>query len=170
MRGWGVALALALAAGPAAGQEVRLAAFADADLGKPFPAFVAAAALGPTAVILAGDVDHRNPQTLATMRAMHAAVLAATAGFGVPVFSVWDDHDYCRNNATRACPTRALALQAWGELRPLCPDHGYPAGLWQRCSVEGGWVEIYLLDTRSQRDARWASRSISSSVIPRLRR
>lgn len=113
------------------------------------------------------------PTVLANMRAMHlqfrdpstpigaqivAKVMASTAKRPqVPFFEVWDDHDYCGNNADANCPFRAQAFQAWREYFAWPADSGLADG--GGCGDQGGWqsfpmggvATVFMLDERSNR-------------------
>jgi alkaline phosphatase D len=76
----------------------------------------------------------------------------------IPLYNVWDDHDYCANNADATCPFVTEALQAWGEFFVPAADNGFAdagscgeRGVWQRLPL-GGSGELFMLDSRSQRD------------------
>ncbi len=138
---------LALAQGPG----VSIALFSDGFGAQPAPGFYRAAAMAPDLAIWLGDMDHRNPSNLAAIRRMHQEMLHGGCPLGddwvasglssIPFLAVWDDHDYCRNDASKYCPSRAAAMQAWREYHAFAEDNGYPLGIWQRAVV--GAVELY---------------------------
>lgn len=76
----------------------------------------------------------------------------------IPLYSVWDDHDFCMNGADGACPFGDLARQVWREYFVPARDNGFvdPQG----CGQTGPWqafhwgqlASFFLLDTRSHRD------------------
>jgi alkaline phosphatase D len=66
-------------------------------------------------------------------------------------FSTWDDHDFCGDNSDRTSEGRETAMQVWQEYRrpnTLLENPGN--GVWYsfRCAD----AELFVLDTRSQRD------------------
>jgi alkaline phosphatase D len=75
----------------------------------------------------------------------------------VPLYYVWDDHDFCMNGADGACPFGDLARQVWREYFVPARDNGFtdPLG----CGQTGPWqafhwgqlASFFLLDTRSHR-------------------
>lgn len=77
----------------------------------------------------------------------------------IPLYYVWDDHDFCMNGADAACPFLDQALQAYGEYFLPAADNGLAGGfdcegrgVWQRFAW-GGLAEFFLLDARSNRGA-----------------
>ena len=115
----------------------------------------------PDLILLVGDWDHRDAASLEEFRVMHlenrdSRKLASRWMINrlfrsVPIGYVWDDHDYGGNNSDRFADTRSAALQAYDEYWPT-PDRPNPiAGIWHRRLI-GDLVDIYMLDTRSQRD------------------
>jgi alkaline phosphatase D len=75
----------------------------------------------------------------------------------MPLYYVWDDHDFCMNGADATCPFGAQARQVYGEYFILADDNGLSGGLgcvgqgpWQRFAY-GHLAEFFLLDARSQR-------------------
>lgn len=77
----------------------------------------------------------------------------------IPLYYVWDDHDFCMNGADAACPFRDEALQVYSEYFLPAPDNGLAGGLgcegrgvWQRFAW-GGLAEFFVLDARSNRGA-----------------
>ncbi len=125
----------------------------------PAPAYFAAAADDPLFMLQIGDFDHRNPGNLAQMRTMHRQVLGPSTASGsdfataietaMPVFHMWDDHDYGANNGDKTFVNRTAALQAFREYYPA-PETPNPAGLWR--SFSAGQIDVLMLDLRSQRD------------------
>ena len=128
--------------------------------------------MNPDLVLTIGDMDHRNPTSLTASWTMfrelrgvetpmgadfHAALIAPL--WQRPTYRVWDDHDYCKNDANMKCDSRADAITAWGEYHAFSADHGYPLGIWQRVRV-GALLEVYLLDTRSNRNREWTERTM----------
>jgi hypothetical protein len=137
----------------------------------------------PAFVILSGDLDHRGPGAdnlggaaswLTGMRTMHrdlrAPLDAGGTGFGtefydgliagptqLPLYYVWDDHDYCVNNADTGCAARPQAIQAYDEYFVFsrepgaAPSAAQRGGVWQRLAY-GKDLDVFMLDARSNRD------------------
>jgi alkaline phosphatase D len=130
------------------------------------PAYKSAAAEDPAFVLQTGDFDHRNPGdpswpsiTVNNWRRMHQDVLQdglsgqdfarfITPRF--PLYHMWDDHDYGRNNADRNSWWKGLATQAFLEYFPLPPLPNPQGGIWY--SFRYAQAEFFMLDLRSQRD------------------
>ncbi len=132
----------------------------------------------PAFVLQIGDLDHRDPGTMApwdveTWRRMHRdqlaeyqagqtldrSVLAVT-----PFFHTWDDHDFGNNDTNGTAPWKDLALQAFQEYFPLPPDAPNPEqGIWY--SFRWGQVEVFMLDMRSQRSPNGDVDSASKSML-----
>jgi len=78
----------------------------------------------------------------------------------IPLYYVWDDHDFCKNGSDAACPFGEQALQAYSEYFLPAADNGLAGGLgcggghsggvWQRFAY-GSLAEFFLLDARSNR-------------------
>lgn len=75
----------------------------------------------------------------------------------VPLYYVWDDHDFCMNGADGACPFGAQARQVYGEYFMPAADNGLAGGscggaggVWQRFAW-GDLAEFFMLDARSHR-------------------
>ncbi|HJV70852.1 alkaline phosphatase D family protein [Ideonella sp.] len=81
----------------------------------------------------------------------------------IPLYYVWDDHDFCKNGADAACPFVDQARQVYSEYFLPAADNGLAGGLgcegrgvWQRFAY-GGLAEFFLLDARSNRGALGSS-------------
>ncbi|MCC7165182.1 MAG: alkaline phosphatase D family protein [Anaerolineae bacterium] len=119
--------------------------------------FPHAAAEQPAFVILGGDFDHRNPETLDAKREMFRDLYTSAGGMedfvkqilsNFALVHFWDDHDYGDNNTDKTYPHKTLSLQVLQEYFPLYP---IPAqGDWQ--SFAYGDADFFVLDARSQRD------------------
>lgn len=77
----------------------------------------------------------------------------------IPLYYVWDDHDFCKNGADATCPFSELARQVYSDYFLPAPDNGLAGGLgcegrgvWQRFAY-GSLAEFFLLDARSNRGA-----------------
>lgn len=107
-----------------------------------------------------GDLDHRDPTSLAEARTMHremkdpsklhGADFAEFALSKMSVVHVWDDHDYCGNDSDKNCAVRSDMWQAFDEHWPTYTRPNASAGLWHSFVV--GDAEFFVLDLRSQRD------------------
>jgi alkaline phosphatase D len=128
----------------------------------PAPVYAQVLKRMPSFVLQIGDFDHRNPQALKEMRKMHREVRGggtkSVAGRDfarylaprLPLFHVWDDHDYGADNGNKTFFARAAAIRAFKEYYPT-PDLANPtAGIWHKFSY--GQADFFMLDDRSQRD------------------
>jgi alkaline phosphatase D len=76
----------------------------------------------------------------------------------MPLYYVWDDHDFCMNGADAGCPFGAQARQVYAEYFLPADDNGLTGGpgceaqtgVWQRFA-HGKLAEFFLLDARSNR-------------------
>lgn len=121
------------------------------------PAFRNAANLSPDLVIIGGDFNHFNPNTLASKRDMftnkynRSGPLPDFARFILDRFAVahfWDDHDYGINNGDKTYANKKMSLQVLKDYFPVYPLTAN--GDWQKFTY--GNVEFFMLDSRSQRD------------------
>lgn len=130
------------------------------DASNPAGVYGVLASFIPSFVVQIGDWDHRDPANLREMRKMHREVRGRGSAAGIdfsrylaprfPIFHVWDDHDYGMNDGDYTFAEKDSALQAFLEYFPL-PDMPNPsAGLWH--SFRYGKTEVFMLDTRSNRD------------------
>lgn len=124
---------------------------------KASPAFAHAARENPAFVIIGGDFDHSNPNTLDAKRQMFRDLYDPKGVRGdfvtkilrqFAVAHMWDDHDLGVNNADRTYANKALALQVLQEYFPVYPVTAF--GDWQRFTY--GNADFFMLDERSQRD------------------
>lgn len=114
----------------------------------------------PRFLLQIGDWDHRDPQTLEEMRAMHREVRGQGMASGryfrdflantTPLFYVWDDHDYGMNDGDYTFAGKADAIKAYREYFPTPELPNPAAGIWQGFSF--GQVDVFMLDVRSNRD------------------
>jgi alkaline phosphatase D len=80
----------------------------------------------------------------------------------VPLYVVWDDHDFCANNAGSECPFTAQSLQVFRENFAPAANNGLDGssscsqGVWQRFN-HGSLAEVFMLDARSNRETGGAS-------------
>lgn len=135
------------------------------------PSLLAASALQPAMVLFLGDLDHRGPgkgtpdawvddmrlmrrelrdsRTTALGRAFSSTFVERGTATQPPLYYVWDDHDYCDNNADSTCAAREAAFQVYDEYFVRAP--GNPGrGPWQRLRY-GRTVDVFLLDARASR-------------------
>lgn len=75
----------------------------------------------------------------------------------MPLYYVWDDHDFCMNGADSACPFGAEARQVYADYFLPAADNGLAGapgcdgvGVWQRFAY-GNLAEFFMLDARSNR-------------------
>lgn len=142
------------------------------------PAYASAAAHGPSFALQIGDFDHRNPGAwpgepkIERWRRMHRDVLGdSLAGqdlqqqiaASIPLYHIWDDHDYGADNADRTAPWKPLAAQAFSEYYALPPLPNPDGGLWYR--FRHAQAEIFMLDLRSQRDPNDLPQSPDKSIL-----
>jgi len=125
------------------------------------PALQALSDDGPDLVLVLGDWPHGDKEELSDMRRMHRGFREKRTLIGrqflehillkYPVAYVWDDHDYHTNNSDKTFARKGEALQAYDEYWP-CYDRPNPqAGIWHKFTY-GDFVEVFMLDLRSQRD------------------
>ncbi len=144
--------------------EFRFAVTADLTntLSKPTVPAAAYASIrdeGVEFMLQVGDFDHSNPGNLSVMRLMHRSVRSdaseAGADFaefiapGIPLYHIWDDHDFGTNNADKTFPAKADALEAFDEYYPT-PTRPNENGIWH--SFQYAEAEFFMLDVRSNRD------------------
>jgi len=126
-------------------------------INQPVATFKNAAQENPAFVIIGGDFDHRNPNTLEDKRQMFRDLYTADNGMQdfvnlilhkFPLVHLWDDHDFGANNSDKTYSHAAESLQVLNEYFPTYPMTQY--GDWQQFSY--GSADFWLLDSRSQRD------------------
>lgn len=160
---------------PGTVQDFTFAVMADVDDGRKTlaPTYESIATDSPAFVLQIGDFDHRDPPNLNAMRLMHrevrgtgmiaGATFRDNIGVALPLFHVWDDHDFGADDANKNFPGKADALQAFKEYYPTPdlpnPDHG----IWH--SFTYGNAEFFMLDTRSNRDPALLPNTRSKSML-----
>lgn len=124
-----------------------------------------------------GTQDYRPPEdaetVLANLRQMRRAMRDPSRPVGsdfvkafvtsksaqqlqIPLYYVWDDHDFCMNGSDSACPFGEQARQVYSEYFVPAADNGLAGcqgsagGVWQRFT-QGGLADFFMLDARSQR-------------------
>ncbi len=112
------------------------------------------ARMKPDLFILMGDNIYSNSTEPAKQRRMylefradpHFRALAATT----PIYAVWDDHDFGKNNSDRTQPGKERSLKTFNEMWPNPPSQaGQGKGIWTSFTV--GDSVFYLLDVRYYR-------------------
>ena len=112
------------------------------------------AAKEPDLFVLMGDNIYSNSTEPDRQRRMyleyradpHFQALAART----PVYAVWDDHDYGKDNSDRTQPGKERSLATFHEIWPNPPaESGDGGGIWSRFRV--GDSEFFLLDVRYHR-------------------
>ncbi len=88
---------------------------------------------------------HRNAYLKARSDPSFSAFAAHT-----PIYAIWDDHDYGKDNSDRTQPGREQSLKVFRELwpNPRPQTNGRP-GIWTRFAI--GQAEFFLLDVRYDR-------------------
>lgn len=146
---------------PSGSATFKFAVFADvANVDRGAAAYLNAKNDGALFALQIGDLDHRNPSTLAESRTMHRDMKDPSKLHGddfathilskMAMVHVWDDHDYCANDEDKNCASKSTALQAFDEHWVTYSRPNADEGLWH--SFEVGDAEFFVLDLRSQRD------------------
>ena len=150
-------------------------------------AFTSLDANTPDLVLIGGDFDHSDPGSTTlpiTSRTNQRAMwnrLYDGAAYGGPPFSmpdfvasilrkyptfhVWDDHDFAKNNEDKNYPWRDVVAKA--EFQRFYPAYTLPSiagGIWQNFTI-GTLVEVFLLDSRSQRDPNSDADGAAKSML-----
>lgn len=108
----------------------------------------------PNLFILMGDNIYSNTTDPARQRQMylqfradpHFRAFAATT----PIYVIWDDHDYGKNNSDRTQQGKERSLRTFNEMWANPPSHaGRAKGIWTRFSI--GSSAFFLLDVRYHR-------------------
>ena len=114
----------------------------------------AIAAKRPDLFLLMGDNIYSNSTDPARQRRMyldyradpHFQAFAATT----PIYAIWDDHDFGRDNSDRTQPGKRRSLDTFNEIWPNPPTAAREGeGIWSKFIV--GQAELYLLDVRYHR-------------------
>lgn len=114
----------------------------------------AIAAKKPDLFILMGDNIYSDSTNPSKQRRMYLAFRADPCfrafGATTPIYAVWDDHDYGKNNSDRTQPGKQRSLKTFNELWPNPPSQARRTpGIWTRFTV--GQAEFFLLDVRYHR-------------------
>lgn len=159
---------------PSGSATFKFAVFADvANVDRGAAAYLNAKNDDALFALQIGDLDHRNPSTLAECRTLHRDMKDHSklhgADFAQNILSkmalvhVWDDHDYCGNDEDKNCANRANALQAFDEHWITYSRPHAHEGLWH--SFEVGDAEFFVLDLRSQRDENTDTDNSDKSML-----
>ena len=165
-------LALLLAAGPLAAQDVRTSvpdsagalervAFGScAAEDRPQPFWDAVLADDPGLFLFLGDNVYGDTESVDTLRAKYAE-LGDQPGFQrlvetTPVLATWDDHDYGENDAGAAYPMKEASKDVFMDFFdiPEAAPMRERGGIYHAHTFgpEGRRVQVILLDTRTFRD------------------
>lgn len=141
----------------------------------PSSTFLNAGKENPDLVLIGGDFDHRNPdgttntQARANKRQMFKDLygMAKYKDFVLNILRkysvahVWDDHDFGKNNADKSYPRKAMSLEILNEYFPTYPMT--QLGDWQKFRF--AQTEIFMLDSRSQRDPNKETQGPDKSML-----
>jgi len=106
--------------------------------------------VAPDAVVLLGDTPYIDSTEISVLREKHrefasfepmAAVLRST-----PYYSVWDDHDFGKNDVDGRLPGKESSRQVFREYRPNPSCGDGREGIYTR--FRAGALDVFLLDTR----------------------
>jgi alkaline phosphatase D len=136
-----------------------------------------------TALVLLGDTPYIDTTNLTVQRARYR-IFAAVPAFAklvshTPLYSMWDDHDFGRNDTDGNLEGKENSRQAFKEYRlnPSFGEHGQ--GIYT--SFKQGPVEVFLLDARwfagteeengnptllGKQQWQWLERSLAASTAP----
>jgi len=104
----------------------------------------------PDAVVLLGDTPYIDSTKVDVLRAKHrefaafepmAAVLRSTA-----YYSVWDDHDFGKNDVDGKLPGKESSRRVFREYRANASCGDGETGVYSKLRI--GAVEVFLIDTR----------------------
>ena len=120
----------------------------------PQPIWDAIAHKKPMFFLMMGDNIYANSTEPSKQRLMYLAMRAdpqfRAFGAQVPVYAVYDDHDYGANNSDRTQPGKERALRTFFEIWANPPvQTGEQPGIWTR--FVAGQCEFWLLDGRYHR-------------------
>ena len=108
----------------------------------------------PDLFILMGDNIYSDSTDPSKQRRMYLEFRAdphfRAFGATTPIYAVWDDHDYGKNNSDRTQPGKERSLKTFNEIWPNPPSQAQNTpGIWTRFTV--GQAELFLLDGRYHR-------------------
>ncbi len=122
----------------------------------------------PHLFILMGDNIYSNSTEPKKQRRMylefradpHFLAFAATT----PIYAVWDDHDFGKNNSDATQEGKWRSLSTFNEIWPNPPSEaGESLGIWTRFSV--GQAEFFLLDVRYHRSPNQQSDGPNKTIL-----
>jgi alkaline phosphatase D len=127
----------------------------------PQPIWDAIAAKQPMFFLIMGDNIYSNSTEPAKQRSMYLQMRAdprfRSFGAHVPVYAVYDDHDYGANNSDRTQPGKERSLRTFFEIWANPPAQAIEQpGIWTR--FVAGQCEFWLLDGRYHRSPRYFHR------------
>ena len=108
----------------------------------------------PDLFILMGDNIYSNSTEPEKQRRMylnfredrHFRVFSAAT----PIYAIWDDHDYGKNNSDRTQPGKEKSLKTFNEMWANPPSQAkMTRGIWTRFTI--GQAEFFLMDVRYHR-------------------
>ncbi|MCC6808412.1 MAG: alkaline phosphatase D family protein [Deltaproteobacteria bacterium] len=139
-----------------------------------FVGFDSMKAAAPDFALALGDFPYADSDpvatTLADYRTKHAVVrsIPALDGFigRFPIYGTWDDHEIANDwdGATSASRVQN-GIAAWNEWWPVKPHTSAPAKAIYRSFRYGSTLEIFLLDTRSQRPANSVTDNAAKTML-----
>lgn len=126
------------------------------------PIWKAVAATKPDAICLIGDTPYIDTTDLSVQRAKYGNLfavseLAALRQKGVPVYGVWDDHDFGKNDTDGRLPGKENSRKAFLEYHANAGAGTGSEGVYN--SFRRGPVEVFLVD------ARWFSNNDTKSLL-----
>ena len=103
------------------------------------------------AVIFLGDLPYTSAGRLDELRSGHRLIRGnpwfSALAAEVPIYAIWDDHDFGENDADGSNVYKDEALQAFNEYWPNPPNETRAeAGIYTAFKIDD--VEVFLLDTR----------------------
>jgi alkaline phosphatase D len=112
------------------------------------------AAKSPDLFLLMGDNIYSNSTEPEKQRRMYLQYRAdphfRAFGAATPIYAIWDDHDFGKDNSDRTQEGKDRALRTFHELWPNPPAEAkIERGIWSKFTV--GRSEFYLLDVRYNR-------------------
>lgn len=174
---------------PTSAKFVFLTDFQDISTDPPHPTptgtFISADAESPNLVLIGGDFDHSNPgvgndeitsrsKTRSMWKRLYNPVAVGNADMSTFVANIlrkyaivhnWDDHDYFGNNMSGTYNWKDTVSKA--EYLNYIPSYSNPpvaGGIWQTFNY-GSLVQVFLLDSRSQRSPNSDPDNASKSML-----
>ena len=110
----------------------------------------------PDLFILMGDNIYSDSTEPARQRRMYLQFRAdrnfRAFGATTPIYAIWDDHDYGKDNSDRTQPGKERSLETFNEIWPNPKSQAVQnPGIWTRFTVGG--AEFFLMDVRYHRCA-----------------